>query len=48
MLDPICIIKNTNQEDKPAPKTMVRFCYGAPILITGDLTGDVSVFRLNR
>lgn len=27
---------------------MVRFCKGAPVLITGDVTGDVSVFRLNR
>lgn len=48
MLDPISIIKSTNPEENPAPKTMVRFCQGAPVLITGDLNGDVSVFRLNR
>jgi hypothetical protein len=48
MLDPISIIKSTSSDDKPAPKTMVRFCHGAPVLITGDITGDVSVFRLNR
>lgn len=27
---------------------MVRFCQGAPVLITGDMKGDVAVFRLNR
>ena len=27
---------------------MVRFCKGAPVLVTGDLTGNVSVYRLNR
>lgn len=48
MLDPISIIKGNNPDEKPAPKTMVRFCHGAPVLITGDVTGDVSVFRLNR
>jgi hypothetical protein len=49
MLDPICIAKgNTSTEDKTAPKTMVRFCHGAPVLITGDVAGDVTVFRLNR
>lgn len=49
MLDPISIIKGNSADDKqPAPKTMVRFCHGAPVLITGDVTGDVSVFRLNR
>lgn len=48
MLDPISIIKNQNQDEKTVPKTTVRFCRGAPVLITGDMTGDVSVFRLNR
>lgn len=48
MLDPISIIKGKNPEEKSAPKTMVRFCRGAPVLITGDLAGDVNVFRLNR
>lgn len=42
------INNNNNNEQKSAPKTMVRFCHGAPVLITGDVTGDVSVFRLNR
>lgn len=48
MLDPISVIKSNSPEDKPSPKTMVRFCKGAPVLITGDVTGDVSVYRLNR
>ena len=47
MLDPIAIVKGVNEE-KAAPKTMVRFCKGAPVLVTGDLTGNVSVYRLNR
>ena len=47
MLDPISIIRN-NSEESPVPKTMVRFCQGAPVLITGDMNGDVAVFRLNR
>lgn len=48
MLDPIAIMKNVGSDEKASPKTMVRFCRGAPVLITGDVTGDVSVFRLNR
>jgi hypothetical protein len=48
MLDPIAIMKSPNPDEKPAPKTMVRFCKGAPVLITGDVKGEVSVFRLNR
>lgn len=48
MLDPISVIKSNSPQDKPSPKTMVRFCKGAPVLITGDVTGDVSVYRLNR
>ena len=47
MLDPISIIRGTTADEKAAPKTMVRFCHGAPVLITGDINGDVSVFRLN-
>jgi hypothetical protein len=48
MLDPISIIRGSHNEEEPIPKTMVRFCHGAPVLITGDVTGDVSVYRLNR
>ncbi len=47
MLDPIAIVKG-NSDEKSAPKTMVRFCRGAPVLVTGDLTGNVNVYRLNR
>ena len=48
MLDPIAIVRGQNSEEKPAPKTMVRFCKGAPVLVTGDITGNVNVYRLNR
>lgn len=48
MLDPIAIVKGNTPDEKPAPKTMVRFCRGAPVLVTGDLTGNVNVYRLNR
>ena len=48
MLDPIAIVKGNTADEKPAPKTMVRFCRGAPVLVTGDLTGNVNVYRLNR
>jgi hypothetical protein len=27
---------------------MVRFCRGDPVLVTGDINGDVDVYRLNR
>jgi hypothetical protein len=27
---------------------MVRFCRGDPVLVTGDIHGDVDVYRLNR
>jgi hypothetical protein len=47
MLDPICTVKERHK--KPlAPKTMVRFCRGDPVLVTGDINGDVDVYRLNR
>jgi hypothetical protein len=46
MLDPICTIKETPLK-KCAPKTMVRFCKGAPVLITGDINGEIEVYRLN-
>lgn len=26
---------------------MVRFCEGAPIIITGDIAGDCSVYRMH-
>ena len=48
MLDPIAIVRGQNADEKPAPKTMVRFCKGAPVLVTGDITGNVNVYRLNR
>lgn len=48
MLDPIAIVRGSNPEEKPAPKTMVRFCRGAPVLVTGDITGNINVYRLNR
>ena len=47
MLDPICII-NTDKEGNPLPpKTMVRFGIDAPVIVTGDIAGDVNVYRLN-
>ncbi len=47
MLDPICIIKTKQDGNPAAPKTMVRFCRGSPILITGDIKGNIDVYRLN-
>ena len=47
MLDPICTVKD-RQKKKLAPKTMVRFCKGDPVLVTGDINGDIDVYRLNR
>lgn len=46
MLDPICTVKERNKA-KLAPKTMVRFCKGDPVLVTGDVRGEVDVYRLN-
>jgi len=46
MLDPICTVKD-RQKKKLAPKTMVRFCKGDPVLVTGDINGDIDVYRLN-
>lgn len=45
MLDPFA-------SDKPkdsfaSPKTMVRFCNGAPVLIAGDMAGDTNIYRLH-
>lgn len=31
-----------------AAKTMVRFCKGDPVLVTGDINGEIDVYRLNR
>lgn len=47
MLDPICTVKERNKK-KLAPKTMVRFCRGDPVLVTGDINGEIDVYRLNR
>lgn len=47
MLDPICTVKDRHKK-KLAPKTMVRFCKGDPVLVTGDINGDIDVYRLNR
>lgn len=27
---------------------MVKFCKGDPVLVTGDIHGDIDVYRLNR
>ena len=47
MLDPICTVKDRHKKKLP-PKTMVRFCRGDPVLVTGDINGDIDVYRLNR
>ena len=46
MLDPICIKKSKTNESTP-PKTIIRFCKGDPILITGDVGGNIDVYRIN-
>jgi hypothetical protein len=46
MLDPIVIMGGPDDQKYPA-KTTVRFSRGAPVLIAGDVSGDVYVFRLN-
>ena len=46
MLDPCAFVKAKEGETLPA-KTMVRFCEGAPIIITGDVQGDLNVYRLH-
>ena len=46
MLDPIVII-GTGPEEKLPAKTMVRFSKGAPVLVAGDVSGEVYVYRLN-
>lgn len=49
MLDPICTVKEIKDKNakKLAPKTMVRFCKGDPVLATGDINGDIDIYRLN-
>lgn len=48
MLDPICIKKSKPQDSaNPSPKTIIRFCKGDPILITGDVGGSIDVYRIN-
>ena len=47
MLDPICI-KKAKPNEKSIPKTIIRFCIGDPILITGDVGGNIDVYRVNR
>lgn len=44
MLDPFCVIKD---KERPVPKTMVRFCHNAPVIITGDTEGDINCYRLH-
>ena len=42
MLDPICTVKDRAKngvKSKMAAKTMVRFCKGDPVLVTGDING---------
>jgi len=46
MLDPFAQIKPEENEVAPA-KTMVRFSENAPVIITGDVEGDVNVYRLH-
>lgn len=46
MLDPICTVKHRGGKQL-APKTIVRFCRGDPVLITGDINGEIDVYRLN-
>lgn len=50
MLDPICTVREIKEKGgkRSAPKTMVRFCKGDPVVVTGDINGEIDVFRLNR
>ena len=47
MLDPICTIRYRHKK-RLASKTMVKFCKGDPVLVTGDVNGEIDVYRLNR
>ena len=46
MLDPICI-KKAKVGENAIPKTIIRFCKGDPILITGDVGGNIDVYRIH-
>jgi hypothetical protein len=46
MLDPFATIRAPEGKIWPA-KTMVRFGNSSPVVITGDIAGDVRVYRLN-
>lgn len=45
MLDPFASVMAPEGETWAA-KTMVRFANNSPILVTGDMKGDIDVFRL--
>ncbi|KAL4445579.1 hypothetical protein ABPG74_006130 [Tetrahymena malaccensis] len=47
MLDPFAQIIPKNNEPPFPPKTMVRFAQSAPVIITGDIAGDLNVYRLH-
>lgn len=47
MLDPICTVRDRHKK-RLASKTMVKFCKGDPVLVTGDVNGQIDVYRLNR
>jgi hypothetical protein len=46
MLDPLAFDKPALGE-KYASKTMINFCPGSPIITTGDVAGDINVYRLH-
>ena len=54
MIDPFETITAKTDPNKPdfkfephPSKTMVKFCPGSPILVTGDVAGDVNVYRIH-
>lgn len=47
MLDPFACIKATSEEEELPCKTMVKFAIGDPVIITGDVAGDVNVYRVH-
>ncbi|KRX09068.1 WD40-repeat-containing domain [Pseudocohnilembus persalinus] len=46
MLDPYAQVKAQPGQYLPA-KTMVRFANNAPVIVTGDVAGDVNVYRIH-
>jgi hypothetical protein len=46
MLDPFAYIKAKDGERFPE-KTLVRFAQEAPVIITGDVAGDVNFYRVH-